>query len=144
MTADLNHPDKKARLIAILRDHPLVIRAICEVESAYNPDAVSPAGARGAMQIMPFWDDKLGITDPFDPDQSVRAGAYIFEDELKRFRDQKLALAAYNAGAPRVLAAIKKAESSEWEAIKEHLPEETQNYVPKVLAVLKRFDEQGV
>ena len=78
---------------------PDLIKAVAIVESALRPDAVSPKGAMGLMQLMPATAAQYGVTDPFDPDQSLSAGAALIRDLLDQFGgDVTLALAAYNAG----------------------------------------------
>lgn len=115
---------------------PALIQAIIQTESAGNPKAISPAGAKGLMQLMPAMAKAFGVTDPFDPEENVRGGTELLKEELKRFGgDVRLALAAYNAGSPAVMKAINKAESADFEVIKQYLPKETQNYVPKVMKI---------
>ena len=78
---------------------PDLIKAVAMVESALRPDAVSPKGAMGLMQLMPATAEQYGVDDPFDPDQSLRAGGALIRDLLDQFDgDLTLALAAYNAG----------------------------------------------
>jgi hypothetical protein len=112
-----------------------LILSIIDQESAGNPRAVSHAGARGLMQVMPYQYERLGVTDPFDPEQNIRAGATILNEELDRFDGNlELALAAYNAGAGNVNKAIKKANgSTAFEDIAPYLPRETRDYVTKVI-----------
>ena len=76
-----------------------LIEAIVQTESAGNPTAVSPKGARGLMQLMPERAAELGVRDSFDPQQNVDGGVRHMRDLLQRFGgDVTLALAAYNAG----------------------------------------------
>jgi hypothetical protein len=76
-----------------------LVEAVVQVESAGNPTAVSPKGARGLMQLMPERAAQLGVRDPFDPRQNVDGGVRHLRDLLQRFGgDVTLALAAYNAG----------------------------------------------
>ena len=78
-------------------------RPIVQTESAGNPTAVSPKGARGLMQLMPERAAELGVRDSFDPTQNVDGGVRHMRDLLQRFRgDVTLALAAYNAGEAAV------------------------------------------
>lgn len=85
------------------------------------------------MQLMPATAKDLGVTDPYDPAQNVAAGTRYIGQLIQNYGDVRLALAAYNAGPGRVNSAIKKAGSREWDKVKQYLPKETQNYVPKVL-----------
>jgi soluble lytic murein transglycosylase-like protein len=76
-----------------------LLRAVAQTESGFNPRAVSSAGALGIMQLMPDTANGLGVTDPFDPAQNINAGARYLRQQLDAFGgDQRLALAAYNAG----------------------------------------------
>ena len=74
-----------------------VVRAIIEVESAFDPDARSHAGAIGLMQLMPMTARELGVT-PLVPEQNVEGGVRYFSQLLEKFGDLELALVAYNAG----------------------------------------------
>jgi hypothetical protein len=76
-----------------------LVEAVVQTESAGNPTAVSPKGARGLMQLMPERAALLGVRDSFDPHQNVDGGVRHLRDLLQSFRgDVTLALAAYNAG----------------------------------------------
>ena len=109
------------------RVDPLLVHAVIAVESRHRPDAVSPAGAQGLMQLMPGTARMLGVVDPFDPRANVEAGVAY----LRRLADEfgtVLALAAYNAGPG---------------AVREHggVPPfpETRGYVRSVLLALIRL-----
>ncbi|HDL53725.1 MAG TPA: DUF4124 domain-containing protein [Proteobacteria bacterium] len=84
-------------------DEPL-LRAVMEVESDYNRFAISSTGARGLMQLMPDTMRYLGVRNPYDPKQSIMAGARYLKGLMGRFSGNiSLALAAYNAGAGNVV-----------------------------------------
>lgn len=74
-------------------------------ESSFNPYAQSKAGAQGVFQLMPGTAKELGVTDPFDVSQNIAGGINYMGQQLNRFKDPKLALAAYNAGPQRVASA---------------------------------------
>jgi soluble lytic murein transglycosylase-like protein len=78
---------------------PELIRSVIRVESGFRADAVSPAGAKGLMQLMPETASDLGVTDPFNVVQNIDGGARYLRQMLDRFGGRlDLALAAYNAG----------------------------------------------
>jgi len=82
---------------------PFLIKCIIKIESNFNPNAVSVAGAMGLMQIMQGTARIYSLTDPFDPEKNIEAGIKHFSSLLKYFKnDIPLALAAYNAGIGRV------------------------------------------
>ena len=99
-----------------------LLDAVIRHESNYQADAVSPAGAKGLMQIM---DDLIHVfnINPFDPEQNIRTGSYYLSQLLKQFNhDLPKALAAYNAGPGRVM---------QYDGIPPF--PETQTYVNKIL-----------
>lgn len=84
---------------------------------------------------MPSTAKGLGV-NPYDSAQNVLGGAKYLRSMIDQFGDVKTALAAYNAGPGRVQQAKSKAGSEKWEDFKKFLPQETQNYVPKVLSYM--------
>jgi soluble lytic murein transglycosylase-like protein len=76
-----------------------IVRAIIHAESAYRPNAVSRAGARGLMQLIPATATRFGVVDAFDPAQNISGGVKYLAFLLKRYNSNlTLAAAAYNAG----------------------------------------------
>lgn len=76
-----------------------LVRAVIQVESAFDPRALSVKGAMGLMQLMPETAREVGVDDPWDPEQNVRGGTLYLRRLLDRFDGQlDLALAGYNAG----------------------------------------------
>ncbi|AIQ13936.1 lytic transglycosylase domain-containing protein [Paenibacillus durus] len=109
-----------------------LIKAVIDTESSFNPNVVSSAGAKGLMQLMDGTAQGLGVSDPFDPAQSIDGGVRYLSYQLNRFNGQeKMALAAYNAGPARV---IKLGVSTDEELMRQldKLPEETQAYIAKI------------
>ncbi len=77
---------------------PVLLRAVVAVESDFNPRSVSSKGALGLMQLMPGTAHDMGLANPFNPEQNLRAGARYLKLMLERFPTLPMALAAYNAG----------------------------------------------
>jgi len=77
---------------------PDLVDAVIRAESGYNPAAVSVKGAAGLMQLMPATARALGARDRFDPVENLEAGVRLLKQLQQRYGDDRLALAAYNAG----------------------------------------------
>jgi len=107
-----------------------LVHAVIFAESSYDPDAISPAGASGLMQLMPATAAHYGVRDLFDPAQNVSGGVRLLRDLLARFDGNvELALAAYNAGAYAVIRAGNRVPPHS----------ETAAYVPKVIDYYRHF-----
>jgi soluble lytic murein transglycosylase-like protein len=81
---------------------PLLVRSVMQVESNFNPNAVSPKGAMGLMQLMPATARQLGVTNAFDVRQNIEGGVKFLRYLKAKFNDDRLVLAAYNAGEAAV------------------------------------------
>ena len=82
---------------------PALIRSVMQAESAFDPSAVSRAGAMGLMQLMPEVAEAFGVEHPLDPRENIMAGARLLRELLDQHRGNlKLAIASYNAGPTAV------------------------------------------
>ncbi|MCK9239159.1 lytic transglycosylase domain-containing protein [Desulfocurvus sp.] len=131
-----NFPDaRKSDILRVVRskadayglDHRLV-QAVIQVESNFQPGAVSDKGAQGLMQIMPSTGADLGLADPHDVEGNIEAGVRYLRMQMDRFGSPDLALAAYNAGPGQV---------ERYGGVPPF--RETQDYVRKVLSLYKKL-----
>lgn len=106
-----------------------LVRAVIHAESAFQPNAISIAGAQGLMQLMPDTAVRFNVNDPFDARQNIRGGVRYLAWLLKRFNgNQRLALASYNAGEMTV---------DKYNGIPPYA--ETQTYVARVQSLTERY-----
>lgn len=105
------------------------LRSIAHAESGFDPDALSPKGAQGVMQLMPDVSKEYGVVDPYSATESINAGARHLKALLKRYNnDLTLVAAAYNAGIGAV---------TRYKGVPPYA--ETQAYVEKVQALHQRY-----
>jgi soluble lytic murein transglycosylase-like protein len=113
------------RYAAQYRVDPVLVRAVIQVESNFNPRCVSNKGARGLMQLMPETEREYRVRNVFDPEDNIRAGVHNLADLLGRYSgDLHRTLAAYNAGSGAV---------AKYRGIPPY--EETMTYVKRALTV---------
>src|SRR5690606_27267521 len=112
--------------------------------------ARSPAGAAGLYQLMPATARSLDLSvtwlrgERLHPEKNARAAAKYLRQLHARFKDWPLVLAAYNAGEPRVSNLLKKHRAKTFDGIANYLPSETQMYVPKVEAVIRKREGRSL
>ena len=114
---------------------------VAEVESGFDRRALSPAGAAGLFQLMPDTARRFGLSlwprdQRYQMEPSATASAQYLKFLYGRFKDWPLAVAAYNAGEGTVQKLLKRHQAHHYDAISQHLPAETQLYVPRIEAVL--------
>lgn len=113
-----------------------LILAVIKQESDFDPNSTSGVGATGLMQIMPQNFSHLGITDGYDVDQNINGGTKLLKEYLDQYDgNTQMALMAYNGGPGTMQRRGVKSASDLYK-----MPEETQNYVPKVMG----YYESGV
>lgn len=111
-----------------------LVHAVITAESGYNPNAVSRAGARGLMQLMPETAERYGVRNIHDPVENINGGVRYLRDLMTMFNGNiELAVAAYNAGENAVIR------------YGHRIPPyaETASYVPKVLGFYRKFQSRG-
>lgn len=115
---------------------------VAEIESSFDPQARSPAGAAGLFQLMPATAQSLGLDirpqdERLSPEKNARAASAYLETLYEKFGDWPLAIAAYNAGETRVRSLLEKHKAKTFGEIAQYLPAETQMYVPRIDATLQ-------
>lgn len=116
---------------------------LAQAESAFQPTALSRAGARGIWQFMPFQGEEYDLNRTYwiderdDPEMATRAAARFLRDLYQTFGDWYLAMAAYNSGPLNVMKAVQRTGYADFWDLKRlnALPKETRNYVPIILAL---------
>ena len=117
--------DKAARRFQVA---PALVKAVIKAESSFDPQATSPAGAQGLMQLMPATARELGVDDSYDPEQNIMGGTRYLRQLLDRYQgDVDQALAAYNWG----MGNLERSDGS--------LPRETRNYQVRVKQYFDEF-----
>lgn len=116
---------------------------VAEVESSFDPKARSPVGAAGLFQLMPATAKERGLSlrptdERLDSEKNARAAAKLLKHLHSQFGDWRLALAAYNLGEGRVQSVLQKTKARSFDGIATRLPAETQMYVPRIEAALRR------
>ncbi|WP_372015367.1 lytic transglycosylase domain-containing protein [Pseudoxanthomonas sp. 10H] len=131
-TVRLNTSAYQAEIAAAAREFGVeeaIVRAIIHAESAYNPAALSHAGAQGLMQLMPATARRFGVADSYDASQNIRGGVQYLAWLLRRFNgDLTLAAAGYNAGEGAV---------DRYKGVPPY--SETQRYVQRVGVLAERY-----
>lgn len=122
---------------------------MAEVESGFDRRALSPAGAAGLFQLMPATAKRFGLSlwprdQRYQAEPSASASAQYLKYLHDRFKDWRLALAAYNAGEGTVQKLLDHYKTDNYDAIAQHLPAETQMYVPRVEATILRREDANL
>ena len=119
---------------------PLGLKYVTVQESALRPYATSHVGAGGLWQLMPGTARELGLTvddvldERLDPELGCAAGLKYLKIQYERYEDWSLALAAYNCGPGNVNKALRRSRGRDYWSIRKHLPRETRNYLPNIIA----------
>lgn len=122
---------------------------VAEVESSFDPRALSPVGAAGLYQLMPATAQSLGLKltpqdERLSGEKNARAAAGYLRQLYPKFRDWRLTLASYNAGPGRVGELLKQRGARTFDQIAPYLPAETQMYVPRIEAVIQRREGKAL
>lgn len=134
-------------------DMPLEIKYLSIIESALNPFARSRSGAVGPWQFMPATGKALKLNYTYSIDErrsvekSTEAACKYLKQMYSQFGDWQVALASYNCGPGNVRKAIRNSGKRDFWGMYHHLPRQTQNYVPKFIAMaylMNYYDEYGI
>lgn len=129
---------------------PYLVSAIIYEESKFNPSSVSEAGAIGLMQIMPntgVWIAKkqgrqFTVNDLYNPEANIDMGCWYFNLLRAKYKDEKLALAAYNSGDKNVDRWLESGDHSTVDEMVAKIPYgETRMYVQKVLKTKEKYEK---
>lgn len=121
------------RYAALYKRDPDLVLAIIAEESRFNPNAVSPVGAVGLMQVMPQWEKVLGISGSLkDPEVSIKYGLQVLGFYMEMYKDIDMALTAYNRGPGPVDKALM------------HGKDPKNGYAPQVLKVYERLKNLSI
>ena len=124
---------------------PKELKYMAVIESAFNPVAVSRAGAKGMWQFMYNTAKMYGLTinsfvdERLDPVKSADAAARYMRDAYRIFGDWNLAVSAYNCGSGNVNKAMRRSGSREFWPVYNYLPRETRGYVPAFVGAMYAF-----
>jgi transglycosylase-like protein with SLT domain/uncharacterized protein DUF4124 len=125
-------------IATVSRNHGVdvaLVHAVISAESGYNPGAVSRAGARGLMQLMPDTARRYGVRNIMDPSENIQGGVRYLRELLTMFNgNMELAVAAYNAGENAVIRHGHRVPPYA----------ETVHYVPKVLGFYRKFQSRNL
>ncbi|MFW5954182.1 MAG: lytic transglycosylase domain-containing protein [Guyparkeria sp.] len=128
-----SYAEQVSRFADLYEVDPALVRAVIHAESAFRPDAVSPKGASGLMQLMPATAERFDVADRFDPDQNIAGGVAYLALLLDMFDGNlELAVAAYNAGENAV---------TRHDGIPPY--QETRTYVKRVMQLQAAYDGSG-
>jgi hypothetical protein len=121
------------RYAALYKRDPDLVLAIIAEESRFNPNAVSPVGAQGLMQVMPQWEKVLGISGSLkDPEVSIKYGLEVLGFYMEMYKDIEMALTAYNRGPGPVDVALM------------HGKDPKNRYAPEVMKVYERLKRLSI
>ncbi|MBZ5637448.1 MAG: transglycosylase SLT domain-containing protein [Acidobacteriia bacterium] len=142
-------PERLAGIARASGLDPALVAAVVLQESAFNPLALSSAGARGLLQLMPATGEevarRIGLAGfradrLFEPETNLRLGCAYFRDLLTRLGSLPVALAAYNAGASRAVRWTASGDDPDGERYVERIPiPDTRGYVKRILANVRLY-----